>query len=154
MYHVSQKNFNAIRPGASVSGGAFTSQVIDTLGFDYLKITAIFGAIGADVSALKVQESDTKTNATTLTSGADVTGTVVGTDNNDGGTTSTLPTTASDANKVVVFEIDLRGRKRYQQIQCTAGAGATYLTALAELSRGSQVPFTASDKGALEVMRV
>lgn len=155
MYHVNKKAFNAIQPAAIVNNGAFTSQVIDTAGFAYLEIWVILGSIDATMAALKVQEADAKSSATALTSGADVTGTVVGTDANDGGTTSALPL-ATDDNKIVKFEIDLRGRKRYLQVQATAGNGAsgTFLTALAELSRGAQVPTAAADKGASFVMRV
>jgi hypothetical protein len=149
------KVFNAIRPAAIVNNTAFTSQVIDTQGFAYLEIWAVLGSIDATMAVLKVQEADAKTNATTLTSGTDITGTVVGTDNNDAGSASALPT-SSDGNKVWKFEIDLRGRKRYLQLQATAGNGAsgTFLTAVAELSRGAQVPTLAADKGAAAVMRV
>jgi hypothetical protein len=152
MLPTTKKVFNAINP-ASANGGAFTSNVIDTLGFDFLEIWAAFGSIGANVSALKVQEADAKTNSTTLTSGADVAGTVVGTDTNDAGGATTLPVGTTDNGKVWKFEIDLRGRKRYIQVQCTAGAGATLLAAVAELGRASQVPTTAADKGAAAVMK-
>jgi hypothetical protein len=153
VYKTDKQIFNAIPPAASVNGAGFTSNVIDTQGYEYLELLAIFGAIGANVALLKVQESDAKTNATTLTAGADVPGTVVGTDTKDDGTASALPALTTDNNKVWKFEIDLRGRKRYLQIQCTAGAGATFLTAIAELGRGAQLPTTAAQKGAAAVMR-
>jgi hypothetical protein len=153
MYQVNKKTFQAIVP-VSANAGAFTSNVIDCLGYSYLEIIVQFGAIGADVTVLKVQEADAKSSATALTSGANVSGTVVGTDLTDAGATSALPTTASDANKFWKFEIDLRGRKRYQQIQVTAGAGATLCAAVAELSRAANVPVSAADKGAAAVLRV
>lgn len=153
MYHTDKKAVVAIAP-ISASGAAFTSTVIDTLGFAYLEIEVTFGLIGADVTALKVQEADAKTNATTLTSGADVSGTVVATDTNDAGGATAFPVGTTDNGKIWKFEIDLRGRKRYQQIQVTAGAGATLCSAIAHLSRGAQVPTLAADKGAAAVLRV
>lgn len=143
----------AVAP-VSANGAAFTSTVIDTRGFRYLEFLACFGSIGANVAALKVQEADAITNATTLTSGVDVPGTVVGTSAADTGTTSTLPVASTDNGKVWKFEIDLKGRRRYLQIQCTAGAGATLLAAIAKLSRAENTPTTAAQKGAAQVLRV
>lgn len=152
MLQVTDRMVQAIAP-VSANGAAFTSTVIDTQGFRYLEFLACFGAIGANVTALRVQESDAITNATTLSSGTDVPGAVVGTSVNDAGTTSSLPTTA-DAGRIWKFEIDLRGRRRYLQIQCTAGAAATLLAAIAKLSRGEVAPTTAAQKGAQQVLRV
>lgn len=155
MYSVNKKIVNAIIPVAIVNNAAVSSLVIDTLGFDYLEFIVQLGATDIALSAFKVQESDTKTNSTTLSSGADVTGTVFGTDANDAGSTSTLPS-ATDDNKIYKFEIDLRGRKRYLQVQATVGSGSTgaYVSGIAELSRGQQVPTTAADKGVAQLMRV
>lgn len=151
MLPTSEKVVQAISP-VSVNGAGFVSNVIDTLGFDHCTFDAAFGAIGAAVAALKVQESDAITNSTTLNGGADVVGLRVGTDTNDDGTASALPV-GGDANKTWRFEIDLRGRKRYLQIQCTAGAGATLLAALARLRQGENEPTSASQKGVNAVLR-
>jgi hypothetical protein len=97
----------------------------------------------------------TITDANTLSSGADVTGTRFGTDANDTGSTSTLPS-ATDDNKLFKFEIDTRGRKRYLDVALTGGDGSAgaYFVAWAELSRGEQVPTTAAQKGAAQNLRV
>ncbi len=154
MLHTDKKAFIVVPPVASINGAGAAALVIDTLGFQYLEIWMMLGALAADMTALKLQESDVKASATTLTSGVDISGTVFVTDTNDAGGATAYPTTASDANKIYKWEIDLRGRKRYILLVATAGAGATYIAALAELSRGAQVPTLAADKGAAVVMRV
>ena len=75
-------------------------------------------------------------------------------DTDSDGNTATLPT-ATDDDGFVFFEVDLRGRKRYLDLSATAGDGAagTFLCAWAELSRGSQTPVTAAERGALNIMR-
>lgn len=155
MYHVGKKLVQTVIPAAAVNNGSVTCQVIDCYGFDYLEVSIQLGATDIALSALKLQESDAKASATALTGGADITGTVFGTDANDTGSTSTLPS-ATDDNKVFKFEIDLRGRKRYVLPVITVGNGTTgaFVAALAELSRGSQVPTSAADKNAAQLMRV
>lgn len=115
----------AIAPGMIQDNAAFTSNVIDLNDFDgagYLEFIGVIGSIDASMAVLKVQESDTKTDATTL-----------------GGTpadvvdATTKPGT-SDDNTVFVIGLDLRSpRKRYVQLQATAGDGAagTYFAAIA-----------------------
>lgn len=114
-----------ILPAAIVDDAAFTSNVIDLNDFDgcaYIEFVGVIGSIDAAMAQLRVMESDTKTDATTL-----------------GGTpavvkaATTLPGTDDDG-KAFVFGIDLRGpRERYLQLQATAGNGAagTFLSALA-----------------------
>ena len=155
MYHVNRKIVNAIIPAAIANNAAVTSQVIDTLGFAYLEFVVQLGATDIALSAFKVQEADAKSSATALTSGADVTGLVFGTSTNDAGSTSTLPS-ATDDNKIFKFEIDLRGRKRYLQVQATVGNGTAgaFISAVAELSRGANVPTTAADKGIAQLLRI
>lgn len=162
MYHTDKKAFLVTPPAAVVNNGSVTCNVIDTIGFRYLEVWVMLGATDIALSALKLQESDTEASGTSLTSGTDIsatntgtTGTVFGTDANDTGSTSTLPS-ATDDNHVFKFEIDLRGRKRYVLPVITVGNGTTgaYVCVLAELSRGAQVPTTAADKGATQLMRV
>lgn len=123
----------AILPGAIVDDGAFTSNVIDLNDFEgagYIEFVCTIGSIDAAMTQLRVMESDTKTDATTL-----------------GGTpvavkaATTLPD-ADDDNSVFVFGIDLRGpRQRYLQLQATAGDGAagTYLSANAVARPGREM---------------
>lgn len=149
------KIVEVIAPAAIVDNASPTTNVIDTQGFRYCEIYVQLGAMDIAMTALKVQESDAKASATALTSGADITGTVMGTDANDTGSTSTLPSATSD-NSFIKFEIDLRGRKRYLDLAATCGDGAagTYISAFAILSRAEVAPVSAAQKGCAQVMRV
>src|SRR5262245_60014128 len=100
------KKVNAIVP-ASANAGAFSANVIDTQGYRYAVLEATFGAIGAQATALKVQEADAIASGTALTGGTDVPGTIVGTSANDEGTVLALPA-AGQANFTYRFEIDLK----------------------------------------------
>ena len=103
-------------PGALYDNTSLTTASIDTTGYEYLRVFVYLGATDIAMTALKVQESDTDGSY------ADVTGLVYGTSNSIAGTTSALPT-ATDDNKCFVFEIDLRGRKRYLDLVATFGDG-------------------------------
>jgi hypothetical protein len=132
-----------------VNNGSWTATAIDTKDFDYCQILVMLGATDVSMAALKVQESDDNSTYT------DVVGLRVGTDTEISGSASTLPS-ATDDNKIWVFDVDCRGRKRYLKLVATAGAGTTgtYLTALAVLSRAQQAPVTASQRGAARILRV
>lgn len=151
MYHADKKFVSITPPAAIVDNAAFVTATIDRLGFDYCEILVYFGAMDIAATVLKVQESDDAG----MSGAADIVGTRFGTDNNDTGSLSTLPS-ATDDNKFFKFEIDLRGRKRYLDLNLTGGDGAagTFACAFAILSRGSQVPTTAAQKGVSQLMRV
>lgn len=140
-----------IPPQAIKDNASWTSNVVDLKGFDYAVVTVQLGATDIAMVALKVQEADAATDATTLTSGADVSGLIFGTSalpSEDGGATSALPS-ATDDNGVLKFYIDCKKVKRYINLVATAGDGTagTYLSALCELSRAEQVPYNASTRG-------
>lgn len=138
-----------IPPGVVVDNAAYTSTVIDTAGFDQCTIYVTTGFTDIALAALKVQEADAATSATALTSGADVSGLVWGTSLlPNSSTTSSLPS-ASDDNKVFAAFINTSTRKRYLQIQATAGDGTTgtYLSAIAILSKAGQGPYDATTRG-------
>jgi len=137
-------------PAAIVDNASYTTASIDTQGWDYLQVVVYLGATDIAMTALKLQESDTDGG-----SYADVTGLVFGTSSNIAGSTSTLPS-ATDDNKFFVFDVDLRGRKRYFDLVATAGDGTagTFLTAFAILSRGKDQPVTAAERGASQILRV
>ena len=133
----------AIAPAVIKDDAAFSSLVIDKLDFpgcDYIEFIGCLGAIDADMAVLKVMESDTKTNSTTL-----------------GGTPalvkdSTTKPGSSDSNKTFVFGIDLRqALERYLQLQATAGDGAagTYLAAVAVGRRQSVSSHLAANRALL-----
>lgn len=137
-------------PAAIVDNASYTTAEIDTLGFDYAQVYVYLGATDIAMAALKVTESDTSGSGH-----ADVTGLVFGTSNTIAGAASTLPSSTDD-NKFFVFDIDLRGRKRYLDLVATAGDGTagTYLTAFAILTRAENTPVTAAERGASQILRV
>jgi len=149
------KALNISPPKAIVDNAAWTTNVIDTLGFTELLVIVALGAMDIAMAVLKMQESDTKTDATTLSSGADVTGLIYGTSAGIDGVASTLPS-ATDDNKLFAFSINLRGRKRYLQLASTGGDGSagTYLSALAILSGAESSKDTAAEQGFANVLRV
>lgn len=136
-------------PAAIVDNASYTTASIDTQGFDYLQVVVYLGATDIAMTALKLQESDTDGSY------ADVTGLVYGTSANTGGSTSTLPSATAD-NSFFLFEVDLKGRKRFFDLVATAGDGSTgtFLAAFAILSRAKDVPVTAAERGASQILRV
>ncbi|WP_276979807.1 hypothetical protein [Flavobacterium filum] len=114
-----------ILPQALLDDATASSNVVDLAGSKYCYIAVQLGATDIAVAALKVQEADAKTDATTLTSGADITGLTYAT---------ALPS-ATDDNKTYLFAFPTEGRKRYVNVVATAGNGSTgtYLTATAIL---------------------
>lgn len=125
------------------------SYVIDTAGVDFVNIDCIIGATDIAMTALKVQESDVKSDATTLTSATDVTGLIYGTSAlPEDGTTSALPT-ATDDNKVYSFFVNTQGRKRYLQLVATAGNGTVGVAIAAVYNAGkvSNMDLSASGRG-------
>ena len=155
MNPVKHKLVRVTSPAAIVDNASLTCQVVDRQGFDYARYVFYFGAMDIAASALKVQESDAKSSATALTSGADISGAVFGTSNQDTGAVSVLPS-ATDDDKFFTVEIDLRGRKRYLNPVVTLGDGAagTFVCAWCELYRGENVPTSASQKGVSQNLRV
>lgn len=152
MNHAQQDKFFSITPPAAiVDNASYTTATIDTAGYAYARVFAYLGATDIAMGALKIQESDDSG----MSGAADVTGLIYGTSAGVAGTTSALPS-ATDDNKCFVFEIDLRGRKRYLDLVATAGDGSagTYLTAFALLSRAADVPVSAADRGFGNILRV
>jgi hypothetical protein len=137
-------------PAAIVDNSSYTTTAVDTKGFAYLRVFAYLGATDIAMTALKLQESDDSG----MSGAADITGLVYGTSSNVAGSTSALPS-ATDDNKCFVFEVDLRGRKRYIDLVATAGDGSagTYLAAFALLSRAGDVGVTATERGFGDILR-
>lgn len=153
MIHAQHTKLVAITPpGLIVDNASYTTASVDTNGWDYAQIVVLLGATDIAMTALKVQESNDDGSSDAY---ADVTGLVFGTSNQISGAASTLPSDTDD-NKFFVFDIDLRGRKRYLDLVATAGNGSTgtYLTAFCILSRGKDGPITAAERGASQILRV
>lgn len=144
-----QKLVSLVPPAAIVNNAAVTVASLDTLGFEYVRITVHLGATDIALTVLKVGTSDTDGSYT------DVTGLRFGTDNTIAGAASTLPS-ATDDNKFFEFQIDMRAVKRFLKLAITVGAGTlgAFVTAFAELGRPNTVPVTAAGFGAGQVLRV
>ena len=143
--HARQTKYVSITPPAAIIDNASaTTAELDTKGWDYCQIVAYLGATDIAMTALAVTESDTSGSGH-----ANVTGLVYGTSTDIDGNTSALPT-ATDDNKFFVFDVDLRGRKRYLDVTATIGDGTTgtFITIWAVLSRGKDGPLTVSQRGA------
>ena len=138
---LTNKFANAVIPVAIVNNTTIAATAVDTLGFDYATIVVQLGATDIALSAFKLTECDTSGGSYT-----DVTGAIFGTSVNDTGSTSTLPS-ATDDNKLFVFSVDCRARKRYLKLAATVGNGSTgaYMSAIAILSRGEQGTRTAAE---------
>lgn len=150
------KVVNVSPPVAIIDNASAVTTVIDTLGWDYCQVFCFYGVTDIATVALKMQESEGTTNATTLDgNAADITGLVFGTSTNIAGSTSALPASTAD-NNVYRFDIDLKNRKRYLDLVATLGDGAagTFFTACAILSRGGIAPTTAAQSGCGDILRV
>jgi len=139
----------AVTPVAIVNGASWTGAVIDTRGFAYAELCVLLGALDIALTALEVHESDASGSGF-----AAVTGLVFGTSTNSAGSTSTLPA-ATDDGKNLLFNIDLKGRKRYIKLVATIGSGSAggYLAAVARLSRADVTPISATGMGASQVLQ-
>lgn len=131
------KFVQAIANGAIIDNAAFTGIAIDTLGYNYLTLVIMFGAMDIAMAALKVTESDTSGGSYTDIVGADF---------------SVLPATlpsATDDNHLFGVHITLRNRKRFIKIAATGGDGSagTFATALAVLTQAESTPFDAAGRG-------
>lgn len=150
MDHMNYKLVSVTPPAAIVDNAAFTTGAIDTKGFDHARIIVYLGAIDIAAAALKVQESDASGSGF-----GDVTGLVFGTSTDIDGSTSALPS-ADDDNKFFVFDISLRGRKRYLDVSLTGGDGSagTYAAVLCELFHGDACPVTKTARGVAGALAV
>jgi hypothetical protein len=138
-----RKLVNITPPAAIVDNASYTTAVLDTVGYDYAVINVFFGATDIAVVNMRLQQSD-ESGANF----ADLSGSVYGTDNNDTGSASTLPSSTAD-NTFCSWFVDMRGKKRYLDVILTAGDGAagTYATVWAELWRAEDAPRTAAQAG-------
>ncbi len=143
------KFFQVIAPVAIQDNASWTTTEIDTLGYNYLTVVVNIGATDIAMAALKLQQSDTSGSGF-----ADVTSLDSDGDTDIDGNASTLPT-ATDDNKLFIFQVDLRGKKRYWDLVATAGDGTagTYASAIAILSKADDAPTSSSDMGAINVLR-
>jgi hypothetical protein len=138
-----EKRVALVAPISIAASGTATSLIVDTYGYEYMRVVLDLGVTDCAVATLKLQHGD----AANLSDAADVTGTVYGTDKNDTGATSVLPT-ATDDGKSFAWQVDLRGRKRYWKVVLVLGTGTSGLVSVqADLSRPHEAPYTAVAAG-------
>lgn len=119
-----------LRP-IDATGATLTDVEVDTLGYDYLTVIVSTGNVAANMTALKLQESDSSGSGE-----ADISGGAF-----------TAPASTGGDNNVLAAFIDLRKRKRYISTVATGGAGATLISAVGILSRAEVSPTSATERG-------
>lgn len=135
--------FNVLSPAAIVDNASYTTNCVDTQGFTSVAYYVHIGATDIAMVALKVQESDTLTNATTLGgTPVDISGANFAT------APATLPSATAD-NTILRVIVKVRGnRLRYQKLVATAGDGTvgTFLACIA-VCTPKEVPNTVAGLG-------
>jgi hypothetical protein len=133
-------------PTAINDNTAYTTNTLDTLGFDEVMFEIAFGAMDIAVAALKLTESDDSgMSGATDISGADFSV-----------SPATLPS-ATDDNHFYGIHVKLGGaRKRYLDLSFTAGDGAagTYASVNAILAKGEIEPNSATTRGFTQLLTV
>jgi len=140
----------AIAPAAIIDDGSATATAVDCKDAKYLEVLVQLGATDIEVTALKLQESDTSGGSYTDIPGATFDG---GT--NVDGVPLALPS-ATDDDQTHVFQVNLDGRKRFVKVVCTFGNGSTggYVAATARLSRISPPLSLSTERAAGGICRV
>jgi hypothetical protein len=119
--------------GASYSSAGTSVTTFDTRGFRYAVVDVTFGTLatnGGVPSVFRITESDATviSNFTTITGGS-----------------ATLAA-ANLAHSTVRFQIDLRNRKRYLNLDITNGTSSLVISAVARLSRPETSKLTAAQQ--------
>lgn len=131
--HSIQHEGSVVMAPASYSAAGTSVFTFDTAGFRECEIDVIFGALatnGGVPSVCRITESDATviSNFTTIT-----------------GLSATLAA-ANLASSMVKFQIDLRKRKRYLNLDLTNGTTTLVIGAVARLIRGESSKFTAAQQ--------
>ena len=137
------KSVVALGPISFSAAGTAISASIDTKAYEELQLVVTKTTHSNDyITVLNIQQSDD----TVLTNFAAVTGYVAGTD----WTLASLTggTNAATEKAAGVFNIDLRGKKRYFRVLMTNGAATGIVGITGTLARGEQAPITATNQNA------
>ena len=139
----SLKSVCPLGPISFSAAGTATSATIDCKGYEELQLVVTKTTHATDyITVLTIQQSD-DTNASNF---AAVTGYVVGTDYTLASLTG--GTNAASEKAAGVFNIDLRGKKRYFRVLMTNGAATGIVGITGTLARGEQAPITATNQNA------
>ena len=137
------KSVVALGPISFSAAGTAISASVDAKGYEELQLVVTKTTHATDyITVLTIQQSDD----TVLTNFAAVTGYVAGTD----WTLASLTggTNAATEKAAGVFNIDLRGKKRYFRVLVTNGGVTGIVGITGTLARGSEAPITATNQNA------
>ena len=141
------KSVCPLGPISFSAAGTAISASVDCKGYEELQLVVTKTTHSNDyITVLNIQQSDD----TVLTNFAAVTGYVAGTD----WTLASLTggTNAATEKAAGVFNIDLRGKKRYFRVLVTNGGVASGIALTATLARPEQAPITATGVNASVVV--
>lgn len=149
------KAIQVLQPTA-VAAETETAVEIDTLGFDYLNIYVICGALQAALTACKLSEGDTSGGVFT-----DIAAATVGNAACLDVEGSAVALSALDDNDALAYQVNLIGRKRFIKFTSDTAAGGTSTHAvLAILSRRGEIEgdtnanYITASTGTAKVVRI
>ena len=137
------KSVCPLGPISFTAAGTAISASVDAKGYEELQLVVTKTTHASDyITVFNIQQSDD----TVLTNFAAVTGYVAGTD----WTLASLTggTNAASEKAAGVFNIDLRGKKRYFRVLVTNGAVTGIVGITGTLARAEQAPITATNQNA------
>lgn len=137
-----------VQPPASVASTATTTMTFDTIGYDYAIVDVFCGTQATTdpaITTLKFLENDTNTNASNMAAIVALTGAAA--TSTSAGFAIPAVTVTGLAGTVAEFQIDLRKRKRFMQVNITPGT-TLVLGAAVRLCRGEVAALTAAQKSA------
>ena len=137
------KSVCPLGPVSLTAAGTAISASVDAKGYEELQLVVTKTTHASDyITVFNIQQSDD----TVLTNFAAVTGYVAGTD----WTLASLTggTNAATEKAAGVFNIDLKGKKRYFRVLVTNGAATGIVGITGTLARGEQAPITATNQNA------
>ena len=133
------KSVVALGPISMTAAAVLTSASIDCKGYEELQLVVTKTTHSNDyITVFNIQQSD----STNTSDFAAVTGYVAGTDWTQASLTS--GTNAATEKAAGVFNIDLRGKKRYFRVLVTNGGVTGVIGITGTLARAEQAPITAT----------